>query len=702
MKLDMPEVELEKSAVFETQMFGIGDEVVIMEILRSRMYSIPQKTVVQEYLSNARDANREVGNDKRAIEVTLPDDYNNLNWSVRDFGLGITPDRMANVFVKYGCSTKRNDENQTGGFGLGAKSAFALSDNFTIESITDETGQKIKRTYVAVIDKSNKGELNLISEENTTEERGTKIIVPVTPDDKHLFIEYTKEVADFWDIHPIIMNDENFEWTEPKYLYRKDNEYSFNYNNRYGHPIICLDGIPYPLNDNVIKDHDRFYSQDWIFYFKTGELRVTSNRESLDYKNPNTAKLINEKYEAAKKEISIILLKKVQDAPTLKQAKIEYHQLRANLNIKEVTLWKDIEIDDDAILMNAEIESIKPNTWYRKGSRKRLNSNNEFEIHNGNSIDLLVNSIIVLNDEGNTDHRAKYRTLFEKGFQKIQLINNFGEPKFDANGAQTNLDEIKNNYELSMQAGLKYIEVVKLSTVEKKKEDPVYRSTTAMVRKLCAHHSYHSKDVFEATSLNVSKDAGVYAVTNLNSRKECTIFTYDCDWHSLAAIKKFLELDELYIVNCTTAKRMGKGWVSVEDKLREKVNGYNAQGIGIEEPKHILSMELNDSKYKILKAAILKNFNKDSYVSLAYKYFTMSEALKGASKTITCNIHCIKSLFTVKCSDLETMRNDFFKKYPMLNLEFDRHYITVDEIAQYIKMKDCQDCAGLSEVLCYS
>ncbi len=51
MKLDVADIVLEKSADFQAQKFGIGDEVVILKILRSKLYPVPQKTIVQEYCS---------------------------------------------------------------------------------------------------------------------------------------------------------------------------------------------------------------------------------------------------------------------------------------------------------------------------------------------------------------------------------------------------------------------------------------------------------------------------------------------------------------------------------------------------------------------------------------------------------------------------------------------------------------------------
>ena len=105
MKMQGHANKLETNIEAETQDFGIGDPSVIIAMLRNNMYAHKVRTLVQEYICNARDAMREVDK-SNVFEITVPTRLNPV-FKVRDFGLGITPDRMTNVFVKYGASTKR-------------------------------------------------------------------------------------------------------------------------------------------------------------------------------------------------------------------------------------------------------------------------------------------------------------------------------------------------------------------------------------------------------------------------------------------------------------------------------------------------------------------------------------------------------------------------------------------------------------------
>ncbi len=183
MKLDFAPPEIERSSKFKEANFDIGNKRVVFNILRHKMYSRPIYVICQEIMSNSRDANREIGRGEIPIEVALP---NNLSDQIqfKDNGPGITPDRMQNVYLQYGNSTKRDDNTQTGGFGLGAKTPFAYTDSFNIVTTTNDTdGKRRKRTYIAYIDETELGAVSLVTEQESEEETGTIISLAVQKED---------------------------------------------------------------------------------------------------------------------------------------------------------------------------------------------------------------------------------------------------------------------------------------------------------------------------------------------------------------------------------------------------------------------------------------------------------------------------------------------------------------------------------------
>lgn len=310
MKLALPETKIESSKEFVDQSFAIGDLAVIMEILRGKMYSNPIRTIVQEISSNARDAHREVNRRVVPIHIKLPSRMD-MNFSVRDFGPGITPDRMANIFLRYGCSTKRSSDFQTGGFGLGAKSPFAYSDTFCIESVTPGRGPGLddykltKRTYTAFIDESRIGKISLMSCDPTDEPQGTKITVACKPGDENAFLEHVLDICRHWpgagDPKPDVTGKADFEWPDPpQNLFEGEGWYmALPSQDRYGYSgtgdvKAIVDGIPYPIKEKNLGglgDMERLFSKKLNITFKTGELALTANREELDYQ-PSTIQTV--------------------------------------------------------------------------------------------------------------------------------------------------------------------------------------------------------------------------------------------------------------------------------------------------------------------------------------------------------------------------------------------------------------------------
>lgn len=173
---------IEGNAIFEETVTATVDPESISHILRSLtdMYSNPYLAMAREYLSNGYDATiTRMGSDSpfgtildKPVEISLPSALN-PNFVVKDYGTGMDRDILSNVFLKYGASTKRENNSEIGGFGLGAKSALAVVPNFTVMSVKD--GKK----NVGIIQKneSGVGEISFLPEVDTDEPSGTTITI---------------------------------------------------------------------------------------------------------------------------------------------------------------------------------------------------------------------------------------------------------------------------------------------------------------------------------------------------------------------------------------------------------------------------------------------------------------------------------------------------------------------------------------------
>lgn len=294
MKLAKHNNALETNTKTEGQNFGIGDASVVIEILRNRLYKHKVRTLVQEYISNGRDASREAGS-KRNIKVVSPTVFD-PTFKVRDYGPGISPDRIANVFVMYGSSTKRDSNNQTGGFGIGAKSAWSYTDSFTIITYIDGT----KRTYIAHTGVNNNGRLDFLGETTTKEPNGTEIQIGVAPSDIKKFQTSILRAIHFWkedvDLTGMDVSKEdlprgfklnNFEIVQSDTL----DEYGFG--GWYDKVALSIDGILYSVDQNIYNDvlETSIINGKLIVHIDTGLIDVSASREEITIGKENETKL---------------------------------------------------------------------------------------------------------------------------------------------------------------------------------------------------------------------------------------------------------------------------------------------------------------------------------------------------------------------------------------------------------------------------
>lgn len=102
---------------FDSTKSSIKDQSFIIELLTKTMYSNPIGSIVREITSNCFDSHIEA---KVEVPVIISKEVDGEETFItfRDFGVGLAPDRIKNIFINYGESTKRNDNTLIGGFGL--------------------------------------------------------------------------------------------------------------------------------------------------------------------------------------------------------------------------------------------------------------------------------------------------------------------------------------------------------------------------------------------------------------------------------------------------------------------------------------------------------------------------------------------------------------------------------------------------------
>lgn len=277
------------------QKFGISDTGFILDILRTKLYSNIIAAICREISCNARDANREAGRGDEPIEISMPT-RSHMYLEIKDHGLGISPERVSNIFLNYGKSTKRDSNEFMGFYGLGSKTPFGYSDTFNISTVHDG----IHYDYMAIIDETKVGQLIEINKYETSEKSGTTIIVPVLENNLFDFENEMRKATQYWNPRPIFNIDMQYSSIE-EFISEDDwaiEKYNYLYGNSFTFIKANIDGVAYDcqISDfsstkfGIIQNINGVVRLD----LKIGEVSVAANREKLFF-DDNTKSFLNQK-----------------------------------------------------------------------------------------------------------------------------------------------------------------------------------------------------------------------------------------------------------------------------------------------------------------------------------------------------------------------------------------------------------------------
>lgn len=288
----IPEQQIQKTVVDtivgEEIAFSIKNISNIFELLRKSMYNDKPTAVAREIISNAIDANIESGTDKKIL-IKFPTKLDQI-FSVQDFGIGIDKERML-CLTAFGASTKVNTNKQIGGYGLGIKSPWSISDQFTITTITGG----IKYKYLCYLDDVGYGKAKELFAIPTDEASGTTIEIPVTNAD---YIDRIKRQTElFWLCNPdkITMDNEPelniYDTLQHRVALRgflPSNYHVFHWQKYgFGNRIIVLNGyVPYIINHNITEFRLEKVCT-FVIKYDIGVLDIPATREAISETTKN-------------------------------------------------------------------------------------------------------------------------------------------------------------------------------------------------------------------------------------------------------------------------------------------------------------------------------------------------------------------------------------------------------------------------------
>ena len=432
MKLTSEVVEVTRSKKFETVNYGVDTSnlPMLFSLLRTNLYSNVRGSIIRELVSNVVDAHTEAGKPDAVGEIEWVDQNTLLGIDcqliIRDFGVGLSPERMRTIYGNYLSSTKRDSNDQIGGFGLGSKSPFAYTDSFFVQTVFDG----IKYKYLCYIDETQLGSISNLLEVETTEPNGTEIIIPIKKpsEDKQSFSQAIQDQL------PYFKNLKFINIEKPKTTILHEEEDFVIVENGIRDLHIILGTVAYTINyDSMRINH---YGLNYLgccigLKFGIGELQPTMSREGLFYTEASINK-INAKINKVKNRIKSLIEDEMNSqtdylkwaiSVSTKTTGVFYNQwafsgASSGLVFKSI---KGLEVPStyfNKCFPSFNIRSVTPYSSYRRRTSKNPPL---YEANTVRSFSTLVNMPIYKTVEGLSSD--KVRALFKKHKDGFILIN---------------------------------------------------------------------------------------------------------------------------------------------------------------------------------------------------------------------------------------------------------------------------------------
>lgn len=319
---------------------------MVFQLFTKNVYSNPIGTVVREITSNCFDSHIEAGikNAPVLIKKTYDEQTDTNYISFIDYGVGMSQHRVENIYGVYFESSKRANNNEIGGFGIGGKTPLAYKryagegegeyDN-SFFVITNYDGIKY---YYNVFEGPKSPQYICFHQEKTNERNGTEIRIPVLQRDIDKF--ESELVRQLYYFDGIVF--EGFS-DEVKNDYQIINGKNFLYRGEdvddYMH--ISLGNVYYPINYNVLGLSKYDYDIPVAIKVPIGKIGVTVSRENLDY-SEQTIKYLKKRIDETFNELKQMLTDQYQNVQTLE----DYFNLKDNYGKLHLTDNKFINLGE--------------------------------------------------------------------------------------------------------------------------------------------------------------------------------------------------------------------------------------------------------------------------------------------------------------------------------------------------------------------
>jgi hypothetical protein len=314
---------IESSTGTKKMRLSEDSQAMVFQMFTKQVYSNPIGTVVREVTSNCFDSHIEANVNAPVLIKKFKDkDTDTIYISFYDYGVGISPERMDNIVTVLFESTKRIDNTQIGGFGIGFKTPLAYrrptghgegeyDNSFFVITVYDKV-----KYYYTIFEGNESPEYGLLYNEPTDEGNGTEVRIPVLEKDVYTFEK--EMVKQLYYFENVIFEGFDKATLSNEYQIIRGKNFMFRGTEVSEYIHVCLGRVAYPIKYDILGLNSYDYKLPIALKLEIGDANVTISREELDYCEA-TIKMLKKKLSATMKEITEMLAKQYNNITTLEQ-----------------------------------------------------------------------------------------------------------------------------------------------------------------------------------------------------------------------------------------------------------------------------------------------------------------------------------------------------------------------------------------------
>lgn len=269
-------------------------------VIFDSLYKDKIGAVIRELGTNAVDSHIMAGKPDEPIIIHIPNHFEPY-FSVKDNGVGLSPDQISNIYTVAFASDKRTSNDMTGCWGLGSKTPFAIASRFTVESRYN--GRKY--LYCGYKDENGMPTISKMSESDTDECNGVEVKIDVDKYKSDEFKRKLQQIFRWFKVKPVVVGAE-VEFPPFDYAIEGDYYALLSHNNEYingSNSQVVMGNVAYPIEYTQLYGYGeaeyKFLSHGLHLFVPIGTVSITPSRESLEYV-PKTIevlkKLVGEAY----------------------------------------------------------------------------------------------------------------------------------------------------------------------------------------------------------------------------------------------------------------------------------------------------------------------------------------------------------------------------------------------------------------------